>query len=97
MVVGVAVDGRLREILGSINEISSGSGGITLINTRWPDLPAPLYRHILNNGTVEQTPIDLLEERKDYARIDIVFGKGFGKGPGYVGQSASLGEGHNFR
>ena len=80
-----------------VDQVSRGAGRIALINARGPDLPAPLDRHVFNNRIAENTAVDLLVERKNYTGVNVVFAKRFGQGAGDVGQSAGLGEGHNFR
>lgn len=97
MIIGVAIDRRLRKILRRVDQVSWGPGSIALINARWPYLAAPFNPHVLNNGVTKETSIDLLVERKNYPRVDTVFAKRFGKSSGNVGQSAGLGERHNFR
>src|SRR5829696_6514468 len=73
MIVAVPVDVRTREELRCFKQISRSSCRIAKPETNIVNLTTPLHANVFDRAAVQQQTVDLIVERQDELRVDILF------------------------
>ncbi len=97
VVVVVTVDVGTREKLGSFEQVSWRPGSVAIPETHEMNLAAPFNANVLDRTAVQECAIDLVVERKDELRFDVLLDECFGECARDIRQPTGFGKRHSFR
>src|SRR4051812_22883431 len=75
MIIGVSVDVRSGEQFRGLNQVRWHTSGLALECADGVDLSTPFNRYAFDNLIREEAAIDLIEQRKNKFRIDLMLAK----------------------
>ena len=77
VVVAVTVDGRACEELRRFEKVSGRTRRVAKPETNVVNLAAPLDANVLDRTAIQEQTIDLIVERKDELRVNVLLHEGF--------------------